>query len=80
MLNMKKNITLKVDSELAQEARVLAAKRGTSLSRLVAEQLALLVERDQTYDKARHRALARLKRGYDLDWQKPSSRDDLHER
>ena len=80
MSRMKTNITLKVDSELAQEARVLAAKRGTSLSRLVAQQLGELVERDQAYDKARHRAMARLNRGYDLDWRKPSSRDQLHER
>ncbi|HZA29588.1 MAG TPA: DUF6364 family protein [Gammaproteobacteria bacterium] len=77
---VKTNITLKIDSELAREARVLAAKRGTSLSRLVSEQLEQLVERDQSYETARRRALTRLKRGYDLRWQKPSNRDELHER
>jgi hypothetical protein len=77
---MKTNITLKVDSELAREARILAAKRGSSLSRLVSEELEQLVERDQTFERARKRALHRLKQGYDLAWRKPSSRDELHER
>ena len=37
------NITLKIETDLARDARVLAARRGTSLSRLVTEQLRLLV-------------------------------------
>ncbi len=74
------NITVKVDSDLAKEAKVLAARRGTSLSRLVAEQLKALVQGDQAYVAARRRALRRLKRGYDLDWERPESRDMLHDR
>ena len=74
------NITIKVEADLAQEAKVLAAKRGTSLSRLVADQLSLLVREDQAYAAARRRALSRLRRGYDLDWEKPSSREELHNR
>ena len=74
------NITIKVESDLAQEARVLAAKRGTSLSRLVAEQLKLLVHEDQVYASARRRALRQLKHGYDLGWEKPDNRDVLHDR
>ncbi len=74
------NITIKIDSDLVQQAKVLAAKRGTSLSRLVADQLLVMVREDQTYAAAKCRALRRLKRGYDLDWKKPASRDDLHDR
>jgi hypothetical protein len=74
------NITIKVESDLARDAKVLAAKRGTSLSRLVAEQLMAIVREDQVYAAAKRRALTRLKRGYDLDWEKPVSRDDLHDR
>ena len=51
------NITIKIESDLAQDARVLAAKRGTSLSRLVAEQLKAVVCEDQVYLEARRRAL-----------------------
>jgi len=74
------NITIKVESDLAREARVLAAKRGTSLSRLVAEQLQVLVREDQVYAAARRRALRCLKQGYDLGWKKSTNRDDLHDR
>ena len=74
------NITVKVDAELAREARVLAVRRGTSLSRLVAEQLKMLVGRDQDYGAAKRRAMRRLNHGYDLGWERPAARDELHER
>ena len=74
------NITVKIDAALAQEAKVLAARRGTSLSRLVAEQLEALVKDDQLYVAAKRRALRRLKRGYDLGWERPGDRSALHER
>ena len=74
------NITVKVGAELAQEAKVLAARRGTSLSRLVAEHLQTLVEEDQAYASAKERALRRLGRGYDLGWDSAISRPDLHDR
>ena len=74
------NITVKVDVDLARDAKVLAARQGTSLSRLVAEQLKTLVRGDQAYAAAKRRALRRLKRGYDLGWQHPGTRDALHDR
>ena len=74
------NITIKVEAGVAQDARVLAAKRGTSLSRLVAEQLVAMVREEQGYAAARRSALRRLKRGYDLEWEKPANRDELHDR
>jgi hypothetical protein len=72
-------IKLEVDDDLLREAKTLAAKRGISLSRLVAEQLEKLVQRDARYDAARRRALERLATGYDLRFT-PARRDDLHER
>jgi hypothetical protein len=77
---MKTNVTVKIDTSLAREAKVLAARRGTSLSRLVADQLETLVRGEETYTSAKGRALRRLKRGYDLGWQRPAERDDLHDR
>ena len=79
---MKKstNITIKIHADLAQEARVLDARRGTSLSRMVAQQLEALVNDDQAFAAARRRALRRLKRGYDLEWVRPGDRAGLHDR
>lgn len=77
---MKTNVTLSVDTDLLRDAKVLAARRGTSVSRLMADQLEELVRRDREYDRARQRAVARLARGFDLGWTPPASRDELHER
>ena len=77
---MNTNITIRVDQQLAHEAKVLAARRGTSLSRLVAEQLRLLLKADLRFDAARRRALKRLKRGYDLSWTPLEDRGELYDR
>lgn len=77
---MKTNITLKVDADLLREAKVLAAKQGTSVSRLLASQLEELIRRDRAYETAKRRALARLRKGFDLGWAPVGSRDELHER
>ena len=80
MSAMKTNITLKLDSSLLREAKVLAAESGTSISALLAERLRQIVRERKTYDRARRRALARLREGMDLHWTPPRSRDELHER
>lgn len=77
---MKTNITLKLDTALLREIRVLAAEEGTSISALLAERLAQIVRERKTYERARKRALARLREGLDLKWTPPRSRDELHER
>jgi hypothetical protein len=76
------NITLSLPEEDLREARVLAARRGTSVSQLLAGVLRETVERESGYDRAKERSLALLREGIDLgtngriSW----SRDDLHER
>ena len=77
---MKTNITLKLDAELLREARVLAAQEGTSISAMLAARLEAIVRERKAYDRARRRALARLREGLDLHWTPPRSRDELHER
>jgi hypothetical protein len=77
---MKTNITLKVDSDLLREARVLAAEEGRSVSALLTDRLEGLVRDRKAFERARRRALARLRAGLDLGWTPPRSRDELHER
>ena len=74
------NITIRVDAETAREAKILAARRGTSLSRLVANQLQVMLKADLRFDKARNRALKRLRHGYDLEWQPPRERGEIYDR
>jgi hypothetical protein len=74
------NVTLKLDVGLLREARILAAQEGTSVSALLRNRLEELVRRHKAYDAARQRALSRLRKGLDLRWTPPRSRDELHER
>ena len=77
---MKTNITLKLESALLREVKILAAEEDTSISALLAARLEQIVRERKTYDRARKRALARLREGLDLRWTRPRSRDELHER
>jgi hypothetical protein len=77
---MKTNVTLKLDSALLQEARVVAAEEGRSISALLTDRLEAIVRERKAFDEARRRALARLREGIDLQWSPPKSRDELHER
>ena len=80
MLGMKTNVTLRIDADLLREAKVLAAKRNSSVSRLLAQLLEDLVRDDKSYEEARRRALARLAKGYDWGWKRPADRGELYER
>jgi hypothetical protein len=77
---MKTNVTLKIDADLLREARILAASEGSSISALLAARLERAVRERRGYDQARRSALARLRASADLNWTKPRSRDELHER
>ena len=77
---MKTNITLKLDSDLLREARVLAAEEGRSVSSLLTGRLEAMVRERKAFERARRRALARLHEGLDLRWTPPQSRAELHER
>ena len=77
---MKTNVTLKIETELLREARVLAAEAGSSISALLASKLEQVVRERKGHQQARRRAVARLRKGFDLGWTPPRSRDELHER
>ena len=77
---MKTNITLKLDSDLLRQIKILAAEADTSVSAMLAKRLEEMVHERKTFTRAKKRALARLRQGMDLGWTPPESRDDLHER
>jgi hypothetical protein len=77
---MKTNVTLKLDADLLREARIIAAEEGRSVSALLTDRLEALIRERKAFDRARRRALARLRKGLDLRWTPPGSREELHER
>ena len=58
----KTNLTIQLDQETVAKAKVLAAKRGTSVSGLVAGQLKELVAADERYEEAHRRAIELMDR------------------
>ena len=59
------NITLSLPEEDLREVRVLAARRGTSVSQFLARMLRETVERETGYDAAKDHSLAMLREGMD---------------
>ena len=77
-----RNITLALPEEVLREAKVVAARKGTSVSALLAGALSEIVERESGYAAAKERSLAALGAerdlgtGGEISW----GRDELHER
>ncbi len=59
---------------------MLAARRSTSISGLLAEQIERLVGAEERWECAERSALALLDRGYPLGGRITASRDEWHER
>lgn len=76
---MATNITIRINDKLAHDAKVLAAQRGLSLSRLVSEELEKLITRNQAYDQAREQAMQAIQEAKPLNYQSVD-RSELHER
>ncbi len=74
----KVNFTIKLDRYLVRALKVVAAKRGASVSALLTESAARIVQDGGEYEQAMKRSLARMENGWQFDWQKPKSRDELH--
>ncbi|MBW1731448.1 MAG: hypothetical protein JRJ75_11250 [Deltaproteobacteria bacterium] len=77
---MKQNITLSLEKELITKAKIIAAQKSSSVSRMLAEELRNIVERHERYEDAKRKALGNLRRGYRLGGEILASRQELHER
>lgn len=77
---MKQNVTVSLDKQTLLKARMIAVKRGTSISGLLAQQIQDLVGEEEAYERAERQALAFLEEGFSLGGVIRTSRDELHER
>ncbi len=76
----KKNLTLALDEELIVKARIIAAKRRTSLTKLVRKSIEELVSGEQLQTKARARLKSRMLKPIMKLGGAHWTRDELHER
>jgi hypothetical protein len=74
-----KNVTISMDEGVAEWARLEAARRNTSVSRLVGELLAEKMRHDDEYERAMNDWLSR-KRKYKSDGSAYAKRDSLYDR
>lgn len=77
---MKQNITLSLDKELIQQIKILAARKSTSISALLSEELKRLLEKNDAYEQAKQKALESLKKGYDLGGGNYLTREEMYDR
>lgn len=75
-----KNVTITVDEEVARWARIEAAKRDTSVSRMVGEMLAEKMTAEIAYETARGDFFAIPASDLSESTERYPSRDELHER
>jgi hypothetical protein len=76
----KQNITVRLERRILRKAKLLAAKRHTSISGLLAAQLERLVGDEDGYEQAQRHALALLDEGFSLGGRIAASRDEWHDR
>lgn len=78
--NGKQNLTVSLDRQTIQKARIVAARRSTSISGLLAQQIETLVGEEEAYERAQRQATALLDQGFHLGGIIRVSRDELHTR
>jgi len=76
---MKQNVTISLDRQTIRKAKIVAARRDTSISGLLARQLEILVGEEEAYERAERQAVALLDQGFHLGGVRVS-REELHER
>ena len=76
----KQNLTISLDKQTIRKAKIVAAKRSTSISGLLALQIEILVGEEEAYERAERQAMSLLDQGFHLGGVIRASRDELHER
>ena len=76
----KQNVTISLDRQTIQKAKVVAAGRSTSISGLLARQIEILVVEEEAYEHAERQAMTLLDQGFHLGGVIRADRDELHER
>lgn len=77
---MKRNLTIQLDEDVVQKARVVAARRSISISRLVSEEIKRAAEKEDFWEVAKKMALQQLDTPFHLGGGKLPARENLYDR
>lgn len=82
MKQQTRNITLALPQEILKQLKILAAKRGTSVSAMLKEELEALLQQESDYMQAYREFMEVANRGFELGTYGEARwmRDALHER
>ncbi len=75
----KQNVTVSLSRQVLKKAKILAARRETSISGLLAQEIEFLVGKEDEYERAERQARTLLEQGFHMGGL-IASRDELHER
>ena len=76
----KQNVTISLSKQVLKKARILAARRETSISGLLAQEITTLVDNEDAYERAERQALSLLDQGFHLGGVIRATRDNWHDR
>jgi len=77
----RQNVTISLSRQVLRKAKILAARRETSISGLLAQEIESLVGEDEAYERAERQAIALLEEGFHMGGGLiRAGRDELHER
>jgi hypothetical protein len=79
-VQVKRNLTVQLDPAVIDYARILAARRATSISRLIADEITRLVAEDERYQHAKPAALTQLEAGFHMGGGSLPAREALYDR
>jgi len=77
---IRQNLTVSLPQQTIRKAKILAAKRGSSISGLLARQIEILVGEEEGCERAERQASLLLDQGFHLGGVINSSRDEWHKR
>ncbi len=76
----KQNVTVSLSRQVLRKAKILAARRDTSISGLLAQEIESLVGGEEAYERAERQALELLSKGFHMGGVSRASREELHGR
>jgi hypothetical protein len=77
--DQKQNVTVMLDREIIQKARLIAARRSISLSDLVSRRIESMYREQESYEQSERQARKLLERGFHFGGGVRVGRDELHE-
>ena len=77
---MTRNLTIQLDENTIKRARIVAASRSISISRLVSEEIKKASDAEDYWLTAKRAALSQLQKPFHLGGRKLPTRESLHER